>query len=100
MQNDFEQIQLQFAHKAKDIFFGAVAEFQSATKKVDRNVEEYKFNSLKEQHVHSLKQRLTEMAREYIEQQQHNKQVRELDQWMQQEIKSYLHQFLVKIRSI
>ena len=100
MQNDFEHIQIQFAHKAKHIFFEALDEFQMATKSVDRSLEEYKFNQLKEQHVHSLKQRLTLTAREYIEQHQHHNQGRELDQMMQKEIKSYLHQFVVKIRSI
>jgi len=100
MQNDFEQIQVQFAHKAKDIFLAALEEFQLAANKIDRNLEEYKFSHLKEQYVHSLKQRLTETAQQYIERQQHNRQVRELDQMMQQQIKSYLHQFVVKLRSI
>ena len=100
MQNDLELIQTQFAHKAKNIFFAALQEFQLAANKIDRNLEEYKFSGLKEQYVHSLKQRLTQTAQEYIEHQQHHKQVRELDQMMQEQIKSYLHQFVLKIRSI
>ena len=96
MQNDYEHIYVEFFDKAKHIFFTALNEFQYSTKRFNRNLEEYRFNRLKEQYIHSLKQQLEETAKNFIEFHQHHKQLRELDQRMQQIIKEYLHQFSLR----
>lgn len=100
MQNDFDHTLVEFTDRAKQIFFIAVEEFLTVTKKLDRYAEEYRFNRLKEQYVLSLKQRLESLASEYIRYNQHHKQLRELDQKLQEEIKVYLHQFVLRIRSL
>ena len=96
MNNNYEHIRLEFLEKAKRIFFAALREFQFSTKKLNRDLQEYKINDLKDQHAHSLKLQLEEAAKAFIEYHQHHKQLRELDRMMQQTIREYLHDFVVR----
>jgi hypothetical protein len=98
MQHNFEHIRVEFQEKSRRIFFNALREFQYSTKKLDRNALEYKFNDLKDQHVHSLKLQLEEAAKNFIEFHQYHRQLREINQMMQQVIREHLHQFVVQSR--
>ena len=100
MKNDPEHIVIQFLDTAKPILYSAVNEFQSAVKRLNRNLEEYRFNQLRDQHVVSLKLKLERAAKDSLAAHQHNSQLDGLDRRMQQIIKEYLHEFVVRSRSI
>ena len=97
---DSQHIHVEFHRIAGDILSEAVEEFETTAKNINRRTEEYRFVQLKEKNVHTLKQRLEDAANVLVQKHQHHLQLRELQLSLQQIIKDYLHQFVMKLMTI
>ena len=100
MGNDNQHIQVEFHARARAIYFVVLDEFGDSVKEVNRHKEEYRFVQIKERYTHTLKQQLEDIANTLIRQNQHCRQLSELQHGLQQSIKDYLHDFLIKSRSM
>lgn len=100
MKDDNEQIQVQFHSKANPVFFSQLTSFDQAVKDLDRQLEEYRFQQIKDAHIHSLKQELETCALQLLQQHTANEKGRELSQNLQHHIQQYLHLFVQKTRGL
>lgn len=100
MKDDNERIQIAFHTSANAVFFTFLKSFEEATKEVNRQNEEYKFQQAKEAHIQSLKQQLENCAMQLLQRHSHNLQAQELSQNLQHHIQEYLHAFVQKTRTV
>lgn len=100
MDTNSEHMYVEFHEGAVKIFYALYRKFESDAAAIDRNKKEFLFRQLKDKYVHTMKQELEEMARNLLKKYQHNNQLHEADQHMNQLIKNYLHQFVQKAKSI
>lgn len=100
MQNDNEQILVEFHSNASAIFFALLEQFELTVKGLNRQTEEYKFQQVKEAHIHSLKQQLENRAMRLLAEHRHNREGEVLSQNLQHYIQEYLHLFVQKTRNI
>jgi hypothetical protein len=100
MQNDNEQIQVEFHNNASAIFFALLTNFETVIKGINRQTEEYKFQQVKEAHIHSLKQQLENRAMLLMPERRGNRKKEELSQNLQHFIQQYLHLFVQKARTV
>lgn len=99
MENDNENIHVEFHNKAKNIFFSLLKDFELSAKKLNRREQEFQFQELKNKYINTLKQELESCAKILIAKNQHHKQLAELNQSLQYFIKDYLHLFVQKTKS-
>lgn len=100
MKDDNEQIQVEFHSSANAVFFALLTSFEEAIKGLNRQVEEYKFQQVKEAHIHSLKMQLESAATQLMQQHRLNQQGKSLSQNLQHHIQQYLHLFVQKTRTL
>jgi len=100
MESDNEQIHIEFHSNANGVFFRLLTNFQLVVKGLHRETEEYKFQQMKEAHIHSLKQQLENSAMQLMQEHKYNRKANELSQNLQHSIEQYLHLFVQKTRTI
>ena len=100
MKDDNEQLQVEFHSSANAVFFALLTSFERAIKGLNRQSEEYKFQQVKEAHIHSLKKQLENAATQLMQQHRLNEQDKTLSQNLQHHIQQYLHQFVQKTRDV
>lgn len=98
MQTDNEQIQVEFHNSANEIFFAMLTNFELAVKDINRQTEEFKFQHVKEAHIHSLKQQLENRALLLMQEHRQSQKEENLSQHLQHCIGQYLHLFVQKVR--
>lgn len=92
-----DQIQQDFHDKAKETFFAMLHDFQDASSKINRNKNEYLFQRLKAQYIHSFEKELRDIGYAVLTKYHGTSQAQAIDPVLHQFIKDYLHRFNQKI---
>lgn len=100
MNNDSQQMQVDFHNKAKELFFSVYKAFENAISNLNRKKEEYKFQQTKKQYAAILEHELQAIAKSVLFRYMNKKQPGNLDQLFHQFIKDYLHRFVQKINAL
>jgi hypothetical protein len=100
MDSDSRHIYVAFHERAGGIVSQTLAAFENVIKNVSRRREEYRFVQLRDQYTNTLKQQLEDAAARFVQTNQHNLQLDELQHGLQQIIKDYLHRFIMKSRTM
>jgi glutamyl-tRNA reductase len=89
----------QFHDQAKDYFFSLHKEFESFTRSIDRQKEEFRFQQSKKQFAATMKRQLESLASGVLLSNKESQQSPKMNHLLQQLIKDYLHRFIQKINS-
>lgn len=97
MNSRFESLYVQFHNRANELLQQACHNFDLTTGNINREVEEYRFQEVKLEHVRSLEKNLGECAALLLQSLDPAKSTAEASQTLQQFIRDYLHRFVQKI---
>jgi hypothetical protein len=100
MEEDIENIYVEFHQRARELFFSLLRDFNASIEGISRRRDEYQFRWQREQYVHRLQQQLEDLAKELITRHESIKKMDQLSQNLHHFIKDYLHQFIQKVKAL
>jgi TRAP-type mannitol/chloroaromatic compound transport system substrate-binding protein len=100
MSNVINEMQIEFHDKANSRFVSVYSGFEKAVSNVSRRNEEFRFQQLKKQYATILEQDLQMTAKDILVKYRNQRQVKEMDQLLNQFIKDYLHRFVQKVNDL
>ena len=96
MDNEFEQVAIDFNTKARRSFFLSYERFDAAAKRLDRRKDENVFQHLLSKYVHDLRMQLENIARELLHKNKSISNIERLNNIFQGKINDYLNEFRQK----
>ncbi len=100
MNTDSQQMQVDFHDMATAAFFSRHDAFEKAASLINRKLNEYRFQELKQQYVHSFEQDLQVGAAAILQKNAEGGQLNEMNPLFHRLIMDYLHRFVQKINSM
>lgn len=100
MNDDKEQMQVEFHNEANAKFIAVNHAFEAAASQISRRSEEYKFQQLKKQYAGVMEREMQAVAKNVLSKFRNEKQVNDMDQLLNRFIKDYLHRFIQKVNDL
>lgn len=100
MDEDIENIQVEFHNRARELFFSLFREFNASIDGISRRREEYQFRWQREQYINQLQNQLGVLAKELLLRNESIKKSDLLSQNLRHFSQDYIHQFIQKINSL
>jgi hypothetical protein len=95
-----QQMQVHFHDMATAAFFSRYDAFAKASSLINRKLNEYQFQELKQQYVHSLEQDLKLGAGAILQKAAASGQLQEMNSLFHRLMMDYLHRFVQKINNL